>query len=240
MFFWISSASAEAAAPSQAGLDWLQSAVKKFAETPWTVWIAVAAILVLGFILLSLARNARKWDARMIAFGALSIALSFVLSCVRLYKMPTHGSITPGSMLPLMMFAAAYGLVPGMLAGTVYGLLQFFQDPWVFNAPEFILDWILAFAALGLAGIAKGKKDSWLFPGIVLGVLGRAVCAIAAGVLIVADYAPEDLVINGMSLGSPFAFSVVYNGVYLLPEMAICLILAALIGPRLLRELRRR
>ncbi len=218
---------------------WMQSAVEKFTETPATVWIAVAAIAVLGVILFSVRKLTKKWDARMLAFGALAIALSFVLSCIRLAKMPTHGSVTPGSMLPLMLFAAVYGVVPGVFAGSIYGLLQFFQDPWFFSTPEFILDWILAFAALGLAGIAKGKKETWLYPGIVLAVLGRAVCAIAAGLLIVADYLPEDLVINGTQMGSKFMFSAVYNGVYLLPELGICLLLAVLIGPRLLREMRR-
>ncbi|MBQ6175326.1 MAG: energy-coupled thiamine transporter ThiT [Clostridia bacterium] len=224
---------------AKTGPTWMQSAVEKFTETPATVWIAVAAIAVLGVMLLSARKLTKAWSARMLAFGALAIALSFVLSCIRLAKMPTHGSVTPGSMLPLMLFAAVYGIVPGVFAGSVYGLLQYFQDPWFFSTPEFILDWILAFAALGLAGIAKGKKESWLFPGIVLAVLGRAVCAIAAGLLIVADYAPGDLVINGVQMGSKFAFSAVYNGVYLLPELGICLLLAVLVGPRLLRELKR-
>ncbi len=224
---------------AKADPTWLQSAVEKFAKTPWTVWIAVAAIAALGVILFSSRKLTQKWTSKMLAYGALAIALSFVLSCIRLFKMPTHGSITPGSMLPLMLFAAVYGIVPGLFAGSVYGILQFFQDPWFFSTPEFILDWILAFAALGLAGIAKDKKETWLFPGIVAAVLGRAVCAIAAGLLIVADYAPEELVINNTVMGSKFIFSVVYNGVYLLPEMAICLLLAALIGPRLLRELKR-
>ncbi len=256
MFFQLSTAMAEAEATAtdltataadlatatdagKADPTWMQSAVEKFTETPATVWIAVLAIVALGVILLSARKVSRKWNSRMLAFGALAIALSFVLSCIRLMKMPTHGSVTPGSMLPLMLFAAAYGVVPGLFAGSVYGLLQFFQDPWFFSAPEFILDWILAFAALGLAGIAKGKKEVWLFPGIVLAVLGRAVCAIAAGLLIVADYAPKDLVINGAQVGSKFAFSAMYNGLYLLPELGICLVLGALIGPRLLRELKR-
>ena len=226
-------------AAAKADPTWLQSAVKKFGETPATVWIVVAALVALGAVLLAAAKSAKKWNARMLAYAALAIALSFVLSCVRLYKMPTHGAITPGSMLPLMLFSAAFGFAPGMLAGAVYGLLQFFQDPWVFNTPEFILDWILAFAALGLAGIAKGKTKGWLIGGISLAVVGRAVCAILAGIIIVADYAPEDLVINGMSLGSPLLYSAVYNGIYLIPEMVICILLALLVGERLLKEMKR-
>ena len=58
--------------------------MEKFGETPLKVWIALGMIVAFAVILLVIGRTAKKWNAKMIAFGALSIALSFVLSCFRL------------------------------------------------------------------------------------------------------------------------------------------------------------
>ena len=134
---------------------WLHEAVEKFGETPLTAWIAFGTLILLGIVLRVVIGSAKKWDPRMISYGALSIALSFVLSLIRLFRMPSGGSVTPGSMLPIMLFAASYGIGPGMLAGLVYGLLQYLQGGWFLNPWQFILDYPLAFAMLGLAGLYK-------------------------------------------------------------------------------------
>lgn len=149
---------AEKAAPG-----WLQQLVSKFSETPLTAWIAIGVIITLGIILLVIGKSAKKWTAKMIAFGALAISLSFVLSCFRLYRMPQGGSVTPASMLPLMLFAAAYGVAPGLLAGLAYGVLQYLQGGWFLNVWQFSLDYLLAFAALGLAGLAPHMEKAHFF-----------------------------------------------------------------------------
>ena len=103
--------------------EWLKDLFSKFGKTPGTVWVSVGVIVALGVILLAVGRSSKRWNAKMVAFGALSIALSFVLSCIRLFRMPTGGSVTPGSMLPLMLFSVSFGVGPGLLAGLAYGLL---------------------------------------------------------------------------------------------------------------------
>ena len=164
MFSWLlSGALAEEAAETaaQAEPTWFENAVKKLVETPLTVWIAILVLAALGVILLVVTRTSRKWNAQMLSFAALSIALSFVLSCIRLYRMPQGGSVTPASMLPLMLFSAAFGVGPGLLAGLVYGILQYLQGGWFLNVWQFALDYLLAFAALGLAGLAKKLPEKW-------------------------------------------------------------------------------
>ena len=215
--------------------EWLNDLVSKFGKTPGTVWVAVGVIVALGVILLAVGRSAKKWNAKMVAFGALSIALSFVLSCIRLYRMPTGGSVTPGSMLPLMLFSVSFGVGPGLLAGLAYGLLQYLQGGWWLNVWQFLLDYLLAFAALGLAGIAHNKKDSWLYISIPVAALGRAVCAILAGLMWVADTPVEELVIGSTQFNSPLLYSIVYNGAYLIPDTLICLLLAFLIARPLVK-----
>ncbi len=215
--------------------DWFNDLFSKFAKTPVTIWVAVAALVALGAALLAAGKSSKKWTAKMVAYGALSVALSFVLSCVRLYRMPTGGSVTPGSMLPLMLFSVSFGIGPGVLAGLVYGLLQYLQGGWWLNVWQFILDYLLAFAALGLAGIAHKKSSAWLYLAIPVAALGRAVSAILAGMMWVADTPVEDLVIGSVQFNSPLLYSIVYNGAYLIPDTIICLLLAFLIAKPLLK-----
>ena len=213
---------------------------KKLAEVAPTTWIAIATLVALAVILIAVSRKQQKWTAKMIASGALAIALSFVLSCIRLYRMPTGGSVTLGSMLPLMLFAVSYGVGPGLLAGLAYGLLQYLQGGWWLNVWQFILDYLLAFAALGLAGIAHNKGDKWMYIGIPAAALGRAVSAILAGLMWVAGSAPEDLVIGSTQLSSPLLFSIVYIGAYLVPDTIICLALAFIVGKQLVRIMKQK
>ena len=215
--------------------EWLNDLVSKFGKTSGTIWVAVGVIAALGVLLLVIGKSSKKWTAKTIAYAALAIALSFVLSYVRLYRMPTGGSVTPGSMLPLMLFSVSFGIGPGLLAGLAYGLLQYLQGGWWLNVWQFLLDYLLAFAALGLAGIAHNTKEQWLYLSIPIAALGRAVCAILAGLMWVADTPLEELTIGSMQFSSPLLYSIVYNGAYLIPDTLICLLLAFLIAKPLVR-----
>ena len=218
----IAEEAAEAAEKAaEAEPTWLQTAFEKFAETPLTAWIAVGVLAALGLILLSTIKTRKQWNARMISFGALSVALSFVLSCIRLYRMPQGGSVTPGSMLPIMLFSAAYGVGPGLLTGLVYGIMQYLQGGWFLNVWQFSLDYLLAFAALGLAGLARSfeknsrLKNIGLYLAFIIAALCRALSATLAGIMFWET--------------APWA-SLVYNGTYLIPDTVICILLATLIA----------
>ncbi len=239
MFSFLGSALAEEAAEAvEKAPAWTDELVEKFTETPGQVWIAVAALAALAGILYTVSRSSKQWNAKMLAMGALSIALSFVLSCIRLFRMPTHGSVTPGSMLPLMLFSACYGIGPGLLAGLAYGVLQYFQDPQFLNVWQFIFDYLLAFAALGIAGIAWKKSDKWLYIGIPAAAFCRAVSAILAGIMWAYEYLDYGLKIGNMEFSSPILYSIVYNGVYLIPETAICLLLAFFIAKPVMKVMK--
>lgn len=191
----------------------------KFAEISSAVWGILAALVIVGIVLYCIVRDKRKWTARMLANASLCIALSFILSYVRLYKLPQGGSITLASMLPLFLFAYAYGVAPGMLAGMAYGFLQFIQDAYFVHPIELLLDYPLAFAMLGLCGLAPRFSERYgMIPGIVLGAFGRFLCAMISGVVFFGAYAPE-----GQHV---LVYSAVYNGFYLIPEAVICIALA--------------
>ena len=209
---------------AKADPTWLQDLVSKFGKTPGTTWVAVGVILALGVILLVVSRSSKKWTAKTIAFAALSIALSFILSCFRLYRMPQGGSVTPGSMLPLMLFSASFGVGPGLAAGVVYGFLQYLQGGDFLNVWQFLLDYLLAFGALGLAGLARKLPKSWgIYCAIIIAALARAISATLAGY---------------MFWGSALWPSLVYNGTYLIPDTLICIVLAFLIAKPVMKAMK--
>ena len=139
----------------------------EFAEVSAATWGVIVALLLVGVIVFAVSKDKKRWTARMLANGALCIALATVLSFVALYKMPQGGTITLASMLPIFLFSYAYGVGPGMLVGAAYGFVQFLQGGLYFVHPiELLLDYPLAFAMLGLAGLANKFSDKWgMIPG---------------------------------------------------------------------------
>lgn len=203
---------------------WGSELTEKFNETNTLTWIAVGVILLLGAILLIAGKTRRQWNAKTIAFAALSISLSFVLSCFRLYRMPQGGSVTPGSMLPIMLFSAAFGVGPGLLCGLSYGVLQYLQGGWFLNIWQFLLDYILAYAALGLTGLyGKMPKKGGLYISMILAALGRALSATLAGYVF---------------WNTALWPSLIYNGTYLIPETAICILLSVFIAKPVMKILK--
>lgn len=214
--------------------SWFQTAFKKLIALPAWCWVLVAVLIIGGIVLMKAAKGSRKtvWTTRMLALGAMCLALTTVLGKIRLFSMPSGGSVTPASMLPLMLFAYVYGAGPGMILGALAGVLDYMLGGWFLNVPQFIVDYPLAFALCGLAGLTRSMKDTriGLTIGVVLGSLGRYAAAVAAGVLFWADSAPEGM--------SPLVYSLGYNGTYMAIECIICVVLAVLMGERLVKALR--
>ena len=86
-----------------------------------------------------------------IATGGVCVALSYVLSLVKIYEMPQGGTITPASMLPIIFFCLCFGAKRGFCATFVYSLLQLIGG-YLMNFPQVMLDYIIAFTAIGVAG----------------------------------------------------------------------------------------
>lgn len=229
--------SLETATTTVAEPSYFEKMFKKIGEIEVGAWIALVALVALAVILMLVSRKKNTWSAKTIAFAAICIALSFLLSNIRLYRMPQGGSITPASMLPLMLFSYAFGIIPGLLTGLGYGLLQLLQSPTILTPFQVLLDYPLAFAMLGLAGVMgkwgqKNKKDMLaLGAGITIASVMRFVCVVLSGVLFFSEYAEG-------SGQTPFVYSFLYNGAYMLPEAVICIVLGMLVGPRLCKVMR--
>ncbi len=192
--------------------------IEKLAKMTARQWcFAAGALVVTVGLLIYLAKRPQKsgkTDTRALTYGALCMAMSFVLSYIKLYSMPLGGSVTLASMLPLLWYSNKFGMRNGFIAGAAYGLLQLIQKPEIYHWVQVLLDYPLAFMMLGLAGSVKNLQL-----GSILGVAGRWICHILSGAIFFAEWVPE-----GWS--SAWVYSAAYNGAYLLVELILCVVLS--------------
>lgn len=191
--------------------------------------IIVLMILALVVAAYFIGKRDIKISTKQLTVSAVLIALAFVASNMKLFKMPMGGSITLFSMMFVCLIGYWYGIRAGILAGVTYGLLQLIVDPYIVTLPQLLTDYPLAFGALGLSGIGHHidkKTESTVFEfgglqiGYILGVLGRYAFSVISGVVFFADWAPEGQ--------SPLVYSLTYNISYLGVEGIITLILISL------------
>ena len=193
-------------------------------ELKWYTAAVILSLVAFGVVLYAAARKTR-WDSRRIANAAMCIAIAFILSCIKLYRMPQGGSITPASMLPLIAFAVACGPVQGAIVGCAYGLIGLIQDPYVIHPLQMLVDYPLASGALALGGLVRLipiKKEFKLPLAVLLGGIGRYAMAVLSGTVFFAEYAPVGQ--------SALVYSLIYNISYLGPDVVICMLIAFLPG----------
>ena len=160
---------------------------------------------------------------RMLCEGAMMVALAQVLSYIKLMELPNGGSLTP-AMFPIILFAVRWGLTPGLMAGFTFGLLQLiFDGAYAWGWQSMLLDYLVAFTPLSLAGLFKGKKNG-IYWGSLLGTFLRFLVHYVTGATLWAEYMPDEFF--GMTMTTPWLYSALYNGGYMLVDMLVC----ALIG----------
>lgn len=184
--------------------------------------ITVVILLIIACIVMALflqpkeVKN-RKFSAKQLTFSAMAMALAMVLSMIKLFDMPMGGSVTLCSMFFITLVGYVYGPKAGLLTGISYGLLQFVVDPVFYTIPQMLVDYPLAFGALGLSGFFRDKK--WgLQIGYVVGIVGRFIFSWLSGYIFFAEYAA------GSGMG-PSLYSFTYNGSYIGAEGIITLII---------------
>lgn len=161
----------------------------------------------------------RLRDLTAIGTGAaLAIVLGVICKALPLPRLPYGGSVTLES-VPILYVALWRGWRAGVWAGGLCGLLQLMLDAHIYHPVQVALDYPVAFALLGFAGIPVPA-----LAGILVGCALRFLSHFTSGIVFFSAYAPEGT--------SVWAYSAAYNATYLVPDA----ILAAILVPLLLRR----
>ncbi len=168
---------------------------------------------------------------KILVEGALMIALATVLSFIQFIKLPWGGSITPLSMLPIVLFSIRRGLKAGLGVSFLFSLIQFVQGitdglfSWGLTPASLIacifLDYILAFTVLGLAGLFRKKGLAGWILGIAFAILLRFAMHFLSGVVIWKSFGE---LWGGFFTENTVLYSLLYNGAYMLPELIFTVI----------------
>lgn len=171
----------------------------------------------------------KKTSVRALAEGAILMAVAEILSFLPLYRLPWGGSID-FAMLPIILFCVRWGFGPGMIAACAHGILQaLFEGGIAIGWQSIIGDFFLAYAVLGLAGLFKGR----FCLAAVVASAARFFVHYVVGATIWAQYMPETFF--GMTMTTPWIYSALYNGAYMLPNLVAILIVYVLLQKTPLR-----
>ena len=185
--------------------------------------IGVMVVCVLaGLALSDRTETNRTFSARRLAYCAMAVALAYVTSFIKPFELPYGGSVTLLSMLFIVLVGNWYGVKTGVLVGFAYGVLQFLQEPYFLSLFQVCCDYVLAFAALGLSGLFRKRKNGLLI-GYIAAVLARGFFHSLGGYLYWMDYMPENFPQSLRTL-----YPIIYNYSYLLAEGVITVIIIRL------------
>lgn len=151
-----------------------------------------------------------------LTLGGIMIALSQVLSYIKIWQMPQGGAVTIGSMVPLLIFVLIAKPRAAFIASFAYGFLQLaIGGEFLLNPASGLLDYILAYGILGVATFFP-KNLTGAMIGSTVAILLRYVCHVLSGYFIFYMYAPDNV--------SPFYYALTYNS-FLLVELVITLVI---------------
>ena len=188
---------------------------------------------------------------RILTESAIMVALATVLSMLKIWESPYGGSITILSMAPIIVLSLRRGVKVGLAAGFAHSVIQLLLGlsnvAWVPTATGIVLciltDYIIPFTLLGLGGIfrnVKFTKNDSANPviaaalGALLVTVLRYISHIVSGAVIwyaldLEWYADDPTHI--VHRYGAWAFSAIYNGIYMIPE-----IIATVVGTPLLTK----
>ena len=162
-------------------------------------------------------------SVRALTEGAILIAAAEILSFLPLYKFPWGGSIDL-AMLPIILFCVRWGFGPGMLVSTAHAVMQtLFEGGIAIGWESSLGDVLIAYAVLGLAGLFRGK----FLPAAIVSCSARFLVHYVVGATIWAEYMPESFF--SMTMTTPWIYSALYNGAYMLPDLVMILVIYLLL-----------
>ena len=160
-----------------------------------------------------------------IAMAALAGVLHFISGFIPFLAMPQGGRVILAAMVPVLFVAIRRGPRVGILAGIAFGLVVLLLEPFIYHPVQVLLDYPLAFGALGLAGFFRKLPVL----GVAVGISGRFICHFVSGLVFFASYAPVGM--------DPAVYSAIYNAWYLIPELVISAAVISVLQKRKILQL---
>lgn len=159
--------------------------------------------------------NKKTKNVRALTISALMIALAVILDQIKLFQMPQGGSVTLFGMLPIILLGYILGTKWGLLGGTCTGIINLIFGGYVIHPAQLVLDYVLAFAVMGLSGLVRNKKNG-LTLGYIVGVGARYICFVLSGWIFFGEYAPANF--------SALTWALWYNITFVAAEAVMTLI----------------
>ena len=160
-------------------------------------------------------------NIKKLSISAIFIAVATITSLIKIFSFPFGGSITLCSSLFIIMPAYICGTYYGIISGLTMGLINYIMGPYFLSIPQFLLDYILAFSVMGLAGIFRNIKNGLLI-GYIVAIILRWIVATFAGLMWVE--AGSTVWDNW----NPILYSMVYNAIYIFAEGLISIIIISI------------
>lgn len=188
---------------------------------------ALLGVLLLIYAVLKIRKI--KFTTRMITLIGLSIALATVLQLITILKLPQGGSVTAGSMVPIILIAFFYGPEVGFLTGFLFGIINFIMNPFALHPVQVLFDFPLPFMAIGIVGYFRSYDIKGILAGVVLAMFARFACHFISGVVFFGSYAPKGT--------SVYLYSFLYNGSYMSLETIISCVIIGILPLKRLNKL---
>lgn len=195
-------------------------------------------------------RPSKKFNTERLAVTAVMIALASVLSIFQPLQLPQGGGITIMSMLPMILVAYRYGMLWGLGSSFIYSVIQIFlgfgtvtaffmpgddQQVWWKAVLIVFMDYILAYTAMCLGGLFRKSANPSvaLCLGAVVALSARYLVHIISGAVFFGAWAEwwftdvmaGDFGASVLETYSGFGlaafYSVLYNGLYMIPEIIL-------------------
>lgn len=183
------------------------------------ICLVIVIMALLSIAMCFIRKKSKKLTIKQLAFCAVAIALGTVLSNIKVFSFPFGGSVTLLSMLIICLPGYWFGVGAGVMTGVAYGVLQMLIDPYILYPMQLVIDYLLAFGALGLSGLFSKRKNGLIF-GYLTAVFGRYIFAVLSGWIFFGIYAWEGW--------NPLLYSIVYNAIYIFAEAAVTIVILLL------------
>ena len=220
---------------------WADTAFEDFRKAKWYVYVIIAVLAVAG--LAGVAALGKKkaprerMSTKIMAEGAMMIAIANVLSMIKVIQMPFGGSVTLFAMLPIVLMSFRHGTKWGLMIAFTHSQLQLilglknlsYCATLGAQIACVLLDYVVAYTVLGLAS-AFSRPIRSRTAGVCVGTAAvcflRFVCHFFSGIYLWGSY--KEYYDWAASLPT-WLYSLIYNGNYMLLETVITVLGAVIL-----------